>query len=123
MNIAEAIRVAFQSLWANKLRSVLSVLAIVIGVAAVIAVVTFVAGIDGYVAGKIFNLGADVFIMSKFSPVETNVEHFLEAEKRKNLDMEDLMILGSRMICRSRNAGDGQPQGLSGLMGSAIRRA
>ena len=89
MNIVEAIRVAFQSLWANKLRSVLSVLAIVIGVAAVIAVVTFVAGIDGYVAGKIFNLGADVFIMSKISPVETNVEHFLEAEKRKNLDMED----------------------------------
>jgi putative ABC transport system permease protein len=61
----------------------------VIGVAAVIAVVTFVAGIDGYVAGKIFNLGADVFIMSKFSPVETNVDHFLEAEKRKNLDLED----------------------------------
>jgi putative ABC transport system permease protein len=89
MNIAEAIRIALQSLWANKLRSVLSTLAIVIGVAAVIAVVTFVAGIDGYVAGKIFNLGADVFIMSKFSPVETNIEHFLEAEKRKNLDMED----------------------------------
>src|SRR5437667_7054959 len=89
MNIAEAIRVAFQSLWANKLRSVLSVLAIVIGVAAVIAVVTFVAGIDGYVAGKIFNLGAAVCIMSKFRPVETNVEAFLEAEKRKNLDMED----------------------------------
>src|ERR1700680_1836320 len=80
MNIAEAIRIALQSLWANKLRSVLSTLAIVIGVAA---------GIDGYVAGKIFNLGADVFIMSKFSPVETNVEHLLEAEKRKNLNMED----------------------------------
>jgi putative ABC transport system permease protein len=89
MNILEAIRVALQSLWANKLRSVLSTLAIVIGVAAVIAVVTFVNGIDGYVAGKIFNLGADVFIMSKFSPVETNVDHFLEAEKRKNLDLED----------------------------------
>jgi len=89
MNIAEAIRIALQSLWANKLRSVLSTLAIVIGVAAVIAVVTFVAGIDGYVAGKIFNLGADVFIMSKVSPAVTNVEHFLEAEKRKNLDMED----------------------------------
>jgi len=89
MNTLEAIRIAFQSLWVNKLRSVLSTLAIVIGVAAVIAVVTFVAGIDGYVAGKIFNLGADVFIMSKFSPVETNVEHFLEAEKRKNLELED----------------------------------
>jgi len=89
MNIAEAIRIAFQSLWANKLRSVLSTLAIVIGVAAVIAVVTFVAGIDGYVAGKIFNLGADVFIMSKISPVETDIEHFLLAEKRKDLNLED----------------------------------
>jgi len=89
MNIAEAIRVALQSLWANKLRSVLSTLAIVIGVAAVIAVVTFVAGIDGYVAGKVFNLGADVFIMAKMSPVQLNVERFLEAEKRKNFDMED----------------------------------
>jgi putative ABC transport system permease protein len=89
MNITEAIRVALQSLWANKLRSFLSTLAIVIGVAAVIAVVTFVAGIDGYVAGKIFNLGADVFIMSKMSPVQLNVDKFLEAEKRKNFDMED----------------------------------
>ena len=89
MNTVEAIRIALQSLWANKLRSVLSTLAIVIGVAAVIAVVTFVAGIDGYVAGKIFNLGADVFIMSKVSPADTSVEHYLESEKRKNLDLED----------------------------------
>jgi len=89
MNLGEAIRVALQSLWANKLRSFLSVLAIVIGVAAVIAVVTFVAGIDGYVAKKIFNLGADVFIASKMSPVQLNVDKFLEAEKRKNFDMDD----------------------------------
>ncbi len=89
MNIAEAIRIALQSLWVNKLRSVLTLLGVVIGVAAVIAVVTFVSGINDYVAQKIFNLGADVFIISKMSPVETNVDHFLEAEKRKNLIMED----------------------------------
>ncbi len=89
MNIVEAIRVALQSLWANKLRSVLSTLAIVIGVAAVIAVVTFVAGIDQYVASKVFNLGADVFIMSKMSPVQLDVERFLEAEKRKNFDLDE----------------------------------
>ena len=89
MNLGEAIRVALQSLWANKLRSFLSVLAIVIGVAAVIAVVTFVAGIDGYVAQKVFNLGADVFIASKMSPVQLNVDKFLESEKRKNFDMDD----------------------------------
>ncbi len=89
MNYAEAIRVALQSLWANKLRSVLTLLGVVIGVGAVIAVVTFVSGINDYVAKKIFNLGADVFIISKMSAIETNVDRFLEAEKRKNLDMED----------------------------------
>jgi putative ABC transport system permease protein len=89
MNIAEAIRIAFQSLWVNKLRSVLTLLGVVIGVAAVIAVVTFVSGINDYVAQKIFNLGADVFIIFKVSPAVTNVDHFLEAEKRKNLTMED----------------------------------
>ena len=89
MNISEAIRIALQSLWANKLRSVLTLLGVVIGVGAVIAVVTFVSGINDYVAKKIFNLGADVFIVSKMSAVETNVEHFLEAEKRKNIEIED----------------------------------
>jgi putative ABC transport system permease protein len=55
----------------------------------VIAVVTFVSGINGYVAEKIFNLGADVFIISKVSPVITNVDQLLEGEKRKDLTMED----------------------------------
>ena len=100
MNIAEAIRIALQSLWVNKLRSVLTLLGVVIGVAAVIAVVTFVSGINDYVAQKIFNLGADVFIVSKMSAVETNVEHFLAAEKRKNLVLEDYQaVLDSCRHC------------------------
>ena len=69
MTSLEAIRIALLSLWANKLRSALTLLGVVIGVAAVIAVVTFVNGINGYVAEKIFNLGADVFIISKVTPV------------------------------------------------------
>ena len=89
MNISEAIRIALQSLWANKLRSSLTLLGVVIGVAAVIAVVTFVNGINGYVAEKIFNLGADVFIMFKVSPAVTNVDHYIEGQKRKDLTMDD----------------------------------
>src|SRR5215470_3165089 len=89
MNLAEAIKIAFQSLWANKLRSALTLLGVVIGIAAVIAVVTFVAGINGYVATKVFNLGADVFIVFKVSPVTSNIDHLLDGEKRKNLTMED----------------------------------
>jgi len=89
MHITEAIKIAFLSLWANKLRSVLTLLGVVIGVAAVIAVVTFVNGINSYVAEKIFNLGADVFIMFKVSPAVTNVDHFIEGQKRKDLTMDD----------------------------------
>jgi putative ABC transport system permease protein len=89
MNHLEAIRVALQSLWANKLRSVLTLLGVVIGISSVIAVVTFVSGINDYVAKKVFNLGADVFIVQKTSAVETNPDKFLEQEKRKNLGMDE----------------------------------
>src|SRR5690242_8787883 len=98
MNTLEGIRIALLSLWANKLRSVLTLLGVVIGVAAVIAVVTFVGGINGYVAEKIFNLGADVFIISKVTPVITNVDEFLEGQKRKDLTMEDFEAV--RDACR-----------------------
>jgi putative ABC transport system permease protein len=89
MHTFEAIRIALQSLRANKLRSALTLLGVVISVAAVIAVVTFVSGINGYVAEKVFNLGTDVFIISKVSPVITNVDQLLEGEKRKNIEIED----------------------------------
>ncbi|HEY6181224.1 MAG TPA: ABC transporter permease [Terriglobales bacterium] len=89
MNLTEAIRVALQSLWANKLRSILTLLGVVIGVGAVIAVLTFVSGINRYIAEKVFNLGADVFIINKHSSVITNIDQLLEGEKRKDLQLED----------------------------------
>src|SRR6476646_709970 len=93
MNPSEAIRLALQSLWANKLRSTLTLLGVVIGVAAVIAVVTFVNGINGYVAEKIFRLGADVFIIGKSSGVITNIDQYLEQMKRKDLTMDDYRVV------------------------------
>jgi putative ABC transport system permease protein len=89
MNLTEAIRVALQSLWANKLRSILTLLGVVIGVGAVIAVLTFVSGINRYIAEKVFNLGADVFIINKHSSVITNIDQLIEGEKRKDLALED----------------------------------
>jgi putative ABC transport system permease protein len=93
MNTLEAIRIALQSLWANKLRSVLTLLGVVIAVATVIAVETFVNGINGYVAEKIFNLGADVFIVSKAPNVITNTDEFLESQKRKDIRYEDFLAV------------------------------
>ena len=87
MNFLEAIKIALQSLWANKLRSVLTLLGVIIGVAAVITVVSLIAGIDGYMKGKVFNLGADVFIVSKISPVITSIDQLLEGQKRKDITL------------------------------------
>jgi putative ABC transport system permease protein len=89
MTLTEGVRIALQSLWANKLRSFLTMLGVVIAVAAVIAVVTFTSGLDRYVAERVFRLGTDVFIVSKISPVITNVDQMIEGEKRKDLTMED----------------------------------
>ncbi|MFY9907910.1 MAG: ABC transporter permease [Terriglobales bacterium] len=112
MHIAEGIKIAFLSLWANKLRSALTLLGVVIGVAAVIAVVTFVNGINGYVATKIFNLGADVFIVFKNSPAITNVDKYLEAEKRKDLTMEDYAaVLDACKHCEWVGASINNPNG------------
>ena len=99
MHITEAIKLALQSLWANKLRSILTLMGVVIGVAAVIAVVTFVNGINGYVAEKIFRLGADVFIVAKAPNAITNVDQFLEGQKRKDLTLEDYYAV--RDNCKS----------------------
>src|SRR5436190_21505021 len=93
MHIIEAMRIALQSLWANKLRSVLTLLGVVIGVSSVIAVVTFVSGINGYVAEKIFRLGAHVFKITKQPSVITNADQFLEVKKRKNFTLEDYRYL------------------------------
>jgi putative ABC transport system permease protein len=99
MNTLEAIRIALLSLWANKLRSVLTLLGTVIGVAAVIAVVTFTEGLNRYMAEKVFNLGADVIIINKSSNVITNVEQWLEAQRRKDITYEDFEAV--RDQCRS----------------------
>ena len=65
MEFKEAVKIALQSLWANKLRSVLTLLGVVIGVTSVIAVVTLVNGANTYVTTKFSRYGADVFTISK----------------------------------------------------------
>ncbi|MGC8838793.1 MAG: ABC transporter permease [Anaerolineae bacterium] len=63
MNWFESLRVALQSLQANKLRSGLTMLGIVIGVAAVIALVAAGTGAQAQVLERFQSLGANVLIV------------------------------------------------------------
>ncbi|MGB7624085.1 MAG: ABC transporter permease, partial [Terriglobia bacterium] len=89
MNFLEAIRMSLESLRASKMRSILTLVGIVIGVMTVIAVVSIINGLNSYVATKIFNLGADVFILSKSPNVILNIDDWTEAQKRKDITLED----------------------------------
>jgi putative ABC transport system permease protein len=90
MPFAEAVRVAFASLRANTLRSILTVLGILIGVASVIAVVAIIDGLDGYVAERVLELGTKSFTVQKMPDVITSADQWIEMSKRKDLDLRDL---------------------------------
>ncbi len=96
MQFKEAMRLALQSLWANKMRTILTLVGVVIGVASVIAVVTLVNGANGYVATKVYGKGADVFTVSKQPAVITSYEEYVKYQKRKNLNMDDFAAVRDR---------------------------
>jgi len=89
MEKKEAFRIAVQSLWANKLRSILTLLGVVIGVASVIAVVTLINGANVFVATKINKQGADVFTISQQPGFTTSYKDYLKYQKRKVISLED----------------------------------
>jgi putative ABC transport system permease protein len=96
METKEAFRIALQSLWANKLRSVLTLVGVVIGVASVIAVVTLVNGANNYVATKINKQGADVFTISKQPAFTTDYKDYLRYQKRKIISLEQFHAVQSQ---------------------------
>ena len=99
MNFSEAVAISASSLWAHKLRSALTLIGVVIGVAAVIAVVSLINGANQYVATRVFRLGADVFGLSRTPSIITNVQDWLEFQKRKRLTYDDYEAV--RDLCRS----------------------
>ena len=96
MALREAIVIALQSLWANKLRSILTLLGVVIGVASVIMVITLVAGANKFVATKVYGYGADVFTASKQPSVVFSDAEYTRYQKRKDLKLEDYKATAER---------------------------
>jgi putative ABC transport system permease protein len=89
MQLAEAFKLALQSLWANKLRTILTLIGVVMGVASVIMVITLVNGANTYVATKLSGYGADVFTVDRMSSVIFNAEDYFKYQKRKIIRIED----------------------------------
>jgi putative ABC transport system permease protein len=87
--IWEAFRVATSSLRANKLRTALTLVGIVVGVTAVIAVVTIIKGLDKTVAQTFSSQGSTVFTISKNPQIIKSREEFIKFNRRKDVTHED----------------------------------
>ena len=96
MGFRESLKIALQSLWANKMRSTLTLIGVVIGVASVIMIVTMINGVNKYVATKVYGYGADVFTASKMPQVIMGAEEYLRYQKRKNLKLADYEVVAQQ---------------------------
>src|ERR687889_479669 len=67
MPFIEALRLALSAVWSHKLRSFLTLLGVIFGVATVIVVVSLVEGFNRYVDEKIANIGTNAFRVQKFA--------------------------------------------------------
>ncbi|MFL6286361.1 MAG: ABC transporter permease [Pyrinomonadaceae bacterium] len=85
----ESLRIALGSLRANKLRTSLTLVGVVVGVAAVIAVVTIIKGLDQTVASTFSSQGSTVFTVSKRPQVITSREDFIRFNRRKDVTEDD----------------------------------
>jgi putative ABC transport system permease protein len=94
MNIAEIIRMAMDSLAANKLRSILTMFAIIVGVFAVIGSSTAVLVLDTYFKDTLSVMGGDVVTISTFPGVQMGPDP--KYRNRKPITFEILEELQQR---------------------------
>jgi putative ABC transport system permease protein len=99
MPFSEAARIALASLRANKLRSFLTVLGILIGVSSVIGVVAITEGLDQYMANQVLELGSSTFTVQKMPNIITSRDMWLEMNKRKDLTLRDAQAV--RQVCEA----------------------
>ncbi len=89
MRLHEGSFVALRAILANKLRSILTLIGMIIGVATVIAVVSVINGMNNYVSSKINSMGSSTFIVDRYGLV-TSDEQWREVRGRKPITIDDM---------------------------------
>jgi putative ABC transport system permease protein len=96
VTISETLRLALDSLRVHKLRSFLTLLGVILAVTTLVAVMSVVNGLNAYVADRVANLGANVFIVDRFGII-TSQDAWVKAQKRPLLTMDEFERLGNTM--------------------------
>ncbi|MFN2492785.1 MAG: ABC transporter permease [Pyrinomonadaceae bacterium] len=93
-NIYENLRMGLDTLWQHKLRSLLTILGVVIGTMTVIVIAAFVSGIDARVSKEIESFGTNSVYIYRFDP-GFNFNPTQEERMRKPLSYEDTLAIES----------------------------
>jgi putative ABC transport system permease protein len=91
--VREPALVALQTMRAHKLRSFLMLLGIILSVSTLILVVAVIEGTNRYIAGRVANMGSNVFLVLQF-PIITNAADFVKAQRRnRKVEWDDYEAL------------------------------
>jgi putative ABC transport system permease protein len=93
---AETLKLSLDALRTHKLRSFLTLLGVILAVLTLVVVMSMITGLNLYVATRVANLGANVFIVDRFGII-TSQDDFIKAQKRPFIDMEDYERLKESM--------------------------
>jgi putative ABC transport system permease protein len=93
-NLYENLRMGLDTLWQHKLRSLLTILGVVIGTMTVIVIAAFVSGIDARVSKEIESFGTNSVYIYRFDP-GFNFNPSQEERMRKPLSYEDTLAIES----------------------------
>ena len=96
VTVIETLKLALDALRAHKLRSFLTLLGVILAVTTLIVVMSVVAGMNFYIADKVANLGANVYIVDRFGII-TSDDEWVKAQKRPLLTKEDYEALRGEM--------------------------
>ncbi|MCH5171059.1 MAG: ABC transporter permease [Oscillospiraceae bacterium] len=102
MSIKENIRIAVFSIKINMMRSLLTMLGIIIGVASVIAVITVGDGGRDYIVGMIRNMGSSAIALTVNSRVASDDDYFTDRdiEAIKKLDGVQYASMQTMAMCQ-----------------------
>jgi putative ABC transport system permease protein len=120
MNFSETIKLAFAAIWAHKLRSVLTLLGMIIGVTAVVLIVSLIQGFNRYVDEKIAGIGAKSFSVRRFGFDDwRNTDTIAEAQRRnKELTFDDYDYLRERATLIDKLGAKAIPTGSNAKRGN-----
>jgi len=93
----EFFQIALRSILANKLRSSLTLLGVVIGVWAITSMQGVVEGFDRAIEKELSALGTESFIIQKFPPVMVG-HNWRRYARRKDFTYDDAVYLGQRSV-------------------------